>query len=122
MVACGLDPAGGVLHSAKRNKPALALDVMEEFRSPVADSAVLWAINNGELGERDFRRDLDAVRLTQRGRKALIAAYERRATAEFVHPLFGYRVTWRRAMEVQARMFLAIVLSEMGAYRPISLR
>lgn len=122
VVACGLDPAGGVLHSAKRNKPALALDLMEEFRSPVADSAVLWAINNGELGERDFRRDLDAVRLTQRGRKALIAAYERRATAEFVHPLFGYRVTWRRAMEVQARMFLAIVLSEMGTYRPISLR
>lgn len=122
VIACGLDPSGGVLHSLKRNKPALGLDLMEELRAPVADSAVLWAINNGELRQRDFRRDVDAVRLTQRGRKALIAAYERRATAEFTHPLFGYRVTWRRAMEVQARMFLAIVLGEMDAYRPIVLR
>ncbi len=122
VIACGLDPSGGVFHSAKRNKPALALDLMEEFRAPVADSAVLWAINNGELGERDFRRDLDAVRLTQRGRKALIAAYERRAAAEFTHPIFGYRITWRRAMEVQARMFLGVVLSEMSEYRPVSVR
>lgn len=86
VVACGLDPSGGVLHTAKRNKPALALDLMEEFRAPVADSAVLWAINNGEVSERDFRRDFDAVRLTERGRKALIAAYERRASAESSTP------------------------------------
>lgn len=122
VVACGLDPAGGVLHSAVRNKPALALDLMEELRAPVADSAVVWAVNNGELREHDFRRDLDAVRLTPRGRKALIAAYERRASAEFQHPQFGYRVTWRRAMEVQARMFLAVVLGENDVYRPIESR
>jgi CRISPR-associated protein Cas1 len=122
VVACGLDPSGGVLHTAKRNKPALALDLMEELRAPVADSAVLWAINNGELRERDFRRDLDAVRLTERGRKAVIGAYERRASAEFTHPRFGYRVTWRRAMEVQARMSLGVVLGEMDGYRPIIVR
>lgn len=122
LVGCGLDPAGGVLHSAGRNKPALALDLMEELRAPVADSAVVWAINNGELHERDFRRDVDTVRLTPRGRKALIAAYERRASAEFHHPQFGYRVTWRRSMEVQARMFLAVVLGESSAYRPIETR
>ena len=122
VVACGLDPAGGVLHSSGRNKPALALDLMEELRAPVADSAVVWAINNGELRERDFRRDLDAVRLTPGGRKRLIAAYERRASTEFQHPLFGYRVTWRRAMEVQARMFLAVVLGEARSYRPIVVR
>lgn len=122
VVACGLDPAGGVLHSAGRNKPALALDLMEELRAPVADSAVVWAINNGELRERDLRRDVDAIRLTQHGRKALIAAYERRASAEFEHPQFGYRVTWRRSMEVQARMFLAVVLGETDAYRPLETR
>lgn len=122
VVACGLDPAAGVLHTAVRNKPALALDLMEELRPLVADSAVVWAINNGELREHDFRRDLDAVRLTSRGRKALIAAYERRASAEFQHPQFGYRVTWRRAMEVQARMFLAVVLGESDGYRPIASR
>lgn len=122
IVACGLDPAGGVLHSAGRNKPALALDLMEEMRSPVADSAVVWAFNNGELRAHDFRRDLDAVRLTPPGRKRLIAAYERRATTEFRHPVFGYRVTWRRAMEVQARMFLAVVMGESDQYRPVVVR
>jgi CRISPR-associated protein Cas1 len=122
IVACGLDPAGGVFHSAGHNKPALALDLMEEFRAPVADSAVLWAINNGELRAGDFRTDLDAVRLTQRGRNALIAAYERRATSEFRHPHFGYQVQWRRAMEIQARLFLAYVLGGRQEYRPIELR
>ena len=93
VVACGLDPSGGVLHSAGRNKPALALDLMEELRPLVADSTVLWAINNGELGEDDVRDDLGIMRLTERGRKALIAAYERRVSSEFRHPRFGYRVT-----------------------------
>lgn len=122
VVACGLDPYGGVMHSAGRNKPALALDLMEEFRPTVADSAVLWAINNGELKERDFKEDLGAVRLTERGRKALIAAYERRISSEFRHPRYGYRVTWRRAMEVQARMFLATVLSPESGYEAIASR
>jgi CRISPR-associated protein Cas1 len=122
VVACGLDPAGGALHSAGRNKPALALDLMEELRAPMADAAVVWAINNGELNADDFRHDLDAVRLVPRGRKALIAAYERRAESVFRHPLFGYRVSWRRAMEVQARMYLAYVLDEIDKYRPIVVR
>jgi CRISPR-associated protein Cas1 len=122
VLACGLDPHGGVLHSPVRNKPALALDLMEELRTPVAESAVVWAINNGELRESDFREELGTVRLSPRGRKALIGAYERRAGAEFRHPHFGYRVTWRRAMEIQARMFLAVVVGEADSYRPIELR
>ncbi|MGH2900085.1 MAG: CRISPR-associated endonuclease Cas1, partial [Solirubrobacteraceae bacterium] len=104
VIACGLDPAAGVLHTAGRNKPALALDLMEELRPAVAESAVLWALNNGEIRANHFRRDFDAVRMTAPGRKVLIATYERRVASEFTHPTFGYRVTWRRAMEIQARM------------------
>ena len=95
---------------------------MEELRPAVAESAVLWALNNGELRQGHFRRDLDAVRMTVAGRKALIGAYERRVSSEFTHPTFGYRVTWRRAMEIQARMFLAYVLGGRDAYEPIVLR
>ena len=98
VIACGLDPSGGVLHSAGRNKPSLGLDLMEELRPPIAESCVLWAINNGELRPPHFRHDLDSVRMTPTGRKALIATYERRVLSEFMHPVFGYRVTWRRAM------------------------
>ena len=122
VAACGLDPAGGVLHSPVRNKPALALDLMEEFRPVIADSAFVWAVNNGELRESDFRSDLGTPRLTDRGRKALISAYERRVTTEFRHPRFGYRVSWRRAMEIQARLMLAFFRGELSTYHPILLR
>ncbi len=122
VVACGLDPSGGVLHSAGRNKPALALDLMEEFRPLIADSAVLWAINNGELRSAHFREDLGVARMTEPGRKALIRTYERRVNSEFRHPLFGYQVTWRRAMEIQARMFLGVVLGSRERYEPVVMR
>lgn len=122
VVSCGLDPAGGILHSSGRNKPALALDLMEEFRPALADSAVLWALNNGELRPSHFRTDADVVRMTAPGRKALIGTYERRVSSEFTHPVFGYKISWRRAMEVQARMFLACVLDPSARYRAVVLR
>jgi CRISPR-associated protein Cas1 len=109
VVACGLDPHAGFLHSSSRNKPALALDLCEEFRAPVADSAVIGAINNGELKPGDFNDTLGFTQLRQDGRRTLIAAYERRVTTKFHHPTFGYEVTWRRAMEVQARLVLGVL-------------
>ena len=97
VLACGLDPHQGFLHSNGRNKPALALDLAEEFRAPIADSVVVGAFNNGELTLSDFSSGLGSTVLRDRGRKALIAAYERRVTGTFRHPTFGYEVTWRRA-------------------------
>lgn len=109
LIACGLDPHAGFLHNSTRNKPALALDLVEEFRTPVAESAVLGAINNGEIRIEDFWDVAGSMRLKDPARKALIAAYERRVSTEFKHPVFGYRVTWRRAIEVQARMILGVL-------------
>lgn len=104
LVACGLDPMAGFVHSSSRNKPALALDLMEEFRAPIADSVVVGALNNGELRRNMCIRVLGDARLTEAGRRALTAAYERRLQTEIKHPVFGYRVTWRRCIEVQARL------------------
>ena len=120
--ACGLDPHAGFVHSSKRNKPALALDLMEQFRPVVADSAVVGAINNGELKLGMFTDVLGGWRLRDGGRKALIAAYERRVMQEFRHPVFGYQVTWRRAMEVQARMVLGLLDGSQTRYRGIRTR
>jgi CRISPR-associated protein Cas1 len=97
--ASGLDPHAGFLHSSQRNKPALALDLCEESRAPVADSVVIGAFNNGELKACDFCDATGSTQLRPGGRAALIAAYERRVTTSFQHPTFGYHVTWRRAME-----------------------
>jgi CRISPR-associated protein Cas1 len=109
VAACGLDPHAGFLHTSTRNKPALALDLCEEFRAPVADSTVIGAFNNGELSGGDFSDVLGTTRLREAGRRTLIAAYERRVQTEFRHPVFGYRTTWRRAMEIQARMILGVI-------------
>lgn len=106
IAACGLDPSAGFAHSSSRNKPALALDLMEEFRTPVAESTVVGAINTGELAPKMFHYALGDARLTESGRRAIVAAYERRIQKAILHPVFGYRVSWRRAIEVQARLIL----------------
>lgn len=122
VVSCGLDPHAGFIHSSNRNKPALALDLMEEFRAPVADSVVINAINNGEVKPDDFDDRLGSVRLKDRARKALIAGYERRVQTEFKHPLFGYQVSWRRAMEVQARQVLGYLDGSQPRYVGVRVR
>ncbi len=102
--AVGLDAYRGFYHQPRYGRPALALDMMEPFRPLVADSAVLLALNNGELGPNDFVRRGGAVALTPAGRKAIIANFERRLDQEITHPVFGYRVAYRRLFEVQARL------------------
>ena len=122
VVSCGLDPHAGFLHSSGRNKPALALDLVEEFRAPVADSVVINAFNNGELRAKDFSTVLGTTRIGPHGRKTLIAGYERRVTGTFRHPIFGYDVTWRRAMEIQARLVLGVIDGTQPRYQGIKIR
>lgn len=121
-VACGLDPSAGFLHTPTRNKPAFALDLMEEFRPHLADAVVIGAFNNGELHAQHFTDVLGATRFRDDGRRALIAAFERRMATQFTHPVFGYRVSWRRALEVQARMVLGVVDGTQPAYIGITVR
>lgn len=122
VVACGLDPHAGFLHSSGRNKPALALDLCEEFRTPVAESVVIGAFNNGELKSSSFSTVTGAARLRDTARSALIAAYERRVTTTFRHPTFGYQVTWRRAAEIQARLVLGVLDGTQDRYQGIIIR
>jgi CRISPR-associated protein Cas1 len=122
ILATGLDPHAGFLHSSNRNKPALALDLSEEFRAPVADSTVVGAFNNGELSSSDFANALGITTLRPSGRRSLIATYERRVTGTFRHPTFDYVVTWRRAMEIQARLVLGVLDGTQPRYRGIRVR
>lgn len=122
VVACGLDPHAGFLHSSERNKPALALDLCEEFRAPIADSVVIGAFNNGELKAHSFSHVTGSSRLRDAGRIALIGAYERRVSTQFRHPTFGYQVTWRRAMEIQARVVLGVIDGTQPTYKGVTTR
>lgn len=120
--AIGFDPYLGFYHRPRFGRPALALDLAEEFRHLVGDSVVLSLINNGEVKARDFIVRAGGVSLTSQGRRAVITGYERRLQVEIRHPRFGYKVSYRRVMEVQARILAAAVLGEIDAYEPLVTR
>ena len=112
----GFDPMLGFYHRPRYGRPSLALDVCEEFRPLLADSTVLTLINNGEVTESSFISRGGAVALTTAGRRAVMAAFERRLQSEVTHPLFGYRISYRRILEVQMRLLARTVLKELDDY------
>jgi CRISPR-associated endonuclease Cas1/CRISPR-associated protein Cas4 len=114
--AVGFDPYLGFYHRPRFGRPALALDMMEPFRPILADSTVIQVINNGEVKADAFVSAGPAVNLKPHARKAFIAAYERRLDQEVTHPVFGYRVSMRRLLEVQARLLARHLLGEIEPY------
>jgi len=115
-MAVGFDPYMGFYHQPKYGRPALALDLAEEFRPLIADSAALTLFNNAELKEKDFIHRAGAVSLTQDGRKTVITAFERRMDTLITHPLFQYSISYRRILEVQARLLGRHLLGELKRY------
>lgn len=112
----GFDPYLGFYHQPRFGRAALALDLMEPFRPLIADSAVLSAINTRMIGPRDFIRTGDAVALKPDGRKSFFRAYEQRMDTLVTHPLFGYRVNYRRMLEIQARLLERVLRGESSTY------
>jgi CRISPR-associated endonuclease Cas1 len=114
--AAGFDPYLGLYHRPRFGRPALALDLMEPFRSILADSTVIQVVNNGEVKADGFVSAGAAVNLKPHTRRAFIAAYERRLEQEVTHPVFGYRVSMRRLLEVQARLLARYLDGEISDY------
>ncbi len=114
--AIGFDPYWGFYHQPRFGRPALALDLIEPFRPLIADSAVLTAINTGMVRESDFVRAGNAVALKPEGRRAFFHAYEMRMDALATHPLFDYRVSYRRMLEIQARLLARFLTGEIQEY------
>ena len=118
----GLDPFLGVYHRPRYGRPALRLDLVEEFRPLIADSIVINLINNGEVGSGDFMQRGRAAWLTPPGRKTVIRAYERRLDHTITHPVFKYRISYRRVLDVQARLLAAVFVRELDSYVPMMTR
>lgn len=114
--AVGFDPYRGFYHQPRYGRPALALDLMEPFRPLIADSCVIQAINNGEVRPGDFIAAAGSVNLTEAGRKAFIATFERRMGQEITHPLLGYAISYRRLLELQARLLGRHLQGELPDY------
>jgi len=114
--AVGLDPMLGFYHQTRFGRPSLALDLMEEFRPLVADSVVIGVVNNGTVVAEDFVTVGRAVALEAKGRRKFIQAYERRMDQLVTHPVFGYRISYRRVLEVQARLLGRFLMGEIEEY------
>ena len=107
-----LEPSIGGFHISKPGRPALALDLMEPFRALIADSVAIAAFNRGELTEGHFLRTAACCVLTDAGRKAFFSSYGRRMDTEVTHPVFEYRLSYRRMIVLHARMIAAWLVGD----------
>jgi CRISPR-associated protein Cas1 len=114
--AVGFDPFLGYYHQPRFGRAPLPLDLMEPFRPLIADSAVLSAINTRMVTGRDFLRVGQSVALRPDGRKAFFRAYEQRMDTLVTHPLFGYRLNYRRMLDIQTRLLARVVTGEIASY------
>jgi CRISP-associated protein Cas1 len=115
----GFDHFVGYLHSSFYGRPALALDLVEEFRPIIVDSVVLTMLNKRILSLDDFVVELGAYRLKDERRKVFFTHFEERLNEEVIHPLFGYKVTYRRCLELQARLLAKVLTGEIDVYPPL---
>lgn len=119
----GLDPQMGFLHVMRPGRPSLGLDLMEELRPILADRLALTLINLRQIVPDDFEeRPGGAVYLNEKGRKAVVAAYQKRKQDEVQHPILEQSVPFGLIPHVQARLLARHLRGEMEAYTPFLYR
>jgi len=115
----GLDPYDGFFHSDKYGRPALALDLVEEFRGLIVDSVVLNMVNRGMVRAGDFQPGPEGgVYLTPGGMRIFFQQYAARLNTEVIHPLARRRLSYQKCFEVQARLLVRVIMGEDDTYRP----
>jgi len=123
LTATGLDPFVGYLHAERPNRPALALDLMEEFRPVLADRLAITLINRRQIDAKDFvTREGGAVEFTNEGRKKVIAAYQTRKQDTLVHPLLQQEFRFGQLFLVQSRILARFLRGDIPEYYPFILR
>lgn len=118
----GFDPYIGYLHSEGYGKPSLALDLMEEMRTPIVDSLVMTVVNKQILQTKHFDEKFGVYQLSTTGRKLFLQQFEQRLNTEIQHPVFGYKATYRRSLELQARLLGKYLTGEVPTYKPFQIR
>lgn len=116
----GLDSQMGFLHALRPGRPSLGLDLMEEFRSVLADRLALTLINRKQLTEKDFEvRPGGATYLNDDGRKTVVVAYQKRKQDEFHHPILDEQVPFGLLPHVQARLLARHLRGDLEEYTPV---
>jgi CRISPR-associated protein Cas1 len=117
----GLDPYCGFFHANVYGRPALALDLMEEFRPIVADSVVLNLIKRRMVAADDFVEG-SGTYLTPKGWRIFAAQYSARLHTKIYHPLAGRALSYQKVLEVQARQLAKLIKGEISHYPPFQIK
>ena len=113
----GLDPAVGYLHRDRPGRPGLALDLMEEFRSVIADRLTLSLINRKQVNRKGFTRaETGTVTMTDETRKAVIVAYQERKQDTIMHPYLKERIQVGLLFHSQALLFARYLRGDIDGY------
>lgn len=114
----GLDPAAGYLHTLRPGRPSFALDLIEELRAPLCDRFVLSLFNLGQLGEKDFERDFEAVFLNERGRRTVLSSWQKRKGETVQHPFIREKIPIGMIPYSQAMLFARVLRGDLDRYPP----
>ncbi len=121
--AVGLDPQVGYLHALRPGRPALALDLMEELRSPLVDRLTLTLINRRQLQAKHFEeKDGGAVYLNEEGRRKVLVAYQKRKEAEIEHRVLQRKIPFGLVPHVQAQLLARHLRGDLEHYPPFIYR
>ena len=118
METVGIDPAAGYLHTLRPGRASFALDLIEELRAPLCDRFVISLFNKGQLSDKDFEKDEEAVMLNDRGRRTLIASWQKRKQEEIIHPFLGEKMQIGMIPYVQAMLFARVLRGDLDSYPP----
>lgn len=118
----GLDPYFGFFHSMESGRPALTLDLVEPYRTLIGDSLAVRLLNTKEIKIEDFYWGPDSCILKPNGRRKYFAAFEQRMGETITHPVFGYRLTYRRMIELDARLLGQYLMGDIPEYRALMTR
>lgn len=115
----GLDPQVGFLHADRPGRPSLALDLMEEFRSVIADRLALSLINLRQINGKGFKQtETGAVVMDDETRKAVLVAYQKRKQEEILHPYLQEKAPIGLLLHLQALLLARFLRGDIDGYPP----
>lgn len=118
VLARGLHPGFGALHSTRDRSDAAVHDLVEEFRAPVAEALTVYLFNNRILSRDVFSRLEDGrIHIEPEGARAVIRHYEALLDRPVKSPRSGDRVGWRQLMREQVDAYAAH-FTDGETYRP----
>jgi CRISPR-associated protein Cas1 len=119
----GLDPQIGFLHEVRSGRPSLALDLMEEFRAPLADRVAVSLVNLRQVTAKDFKTtESGAVEMSESARKTVLMAWQKKKQEQVVHPFLDEKVPIGILPHLQALLLARFLRGDIDAYPPYLLK